>query len=80
MNEEKSKRFTKQNTWAPLDSLKLPITEIQMKIKDTYVKEGNERSASGVERPKVCPTIGAVARTMVRYLSETPPPLSGLQA
>jgi DNA recombination protein RmuC len=34
---------------ALLDPLKLKITEFQAKIEDTYVKEGNERSALGVE-------------------------------
>ena len=50
--EEKSKRFTEQNQTnlgALLDPLKLKITEFQTKIEDTYVKEGNERSALGVE-------------------------------
>jgi DNA recombination protein RmuC len=50
--EEKSKRFTEQNQTnlgALLDPLKLKITEFQSKIEDTYVKEGNERSALGVE-------------------------------
>jgi DNA recombination protein RmuC len=50
--EEKSKRFTEQNQTnlgALLDPLKLNITEFQTKIEDTYVKEGNERSALGVE-------------------------------
>jgi DNA recombination protein RmuC len=50
--EEKSKRFTEQNQThlgALLDPLKLKITEFQSKIEDTYVKEGQERSALGVE-------------------------------
>jgi DNA recombination protein RmuC len=50
--EEKSKRFTEQNQsnlGALLDPLKLKITEFQTKIEATYVKEGNERSALGVE-------------------------------
>jgi DNA recombination protein RmuC len=50
--EDKSKRFTEQNQTnlgALLDPLKLKITEFQTKIEDTYVKEGNERSALGVE-------------------------------
>jgi DNA recombination protein RmuC len=50
--EEKSKRFTEtnqSNLGALLDPLKLKITEFQAKIEDTYVKEGNERSALGVE-------------------------------
>jgi DNA recombination protein RmuC len=50
--EEKSKRFTEQNQTnlgALLDPLKLKITEFQTKIEDTYIKEGNERSALGVE-------------------------------
>lgn len=50
--EEKSKRFTEQNQTnlgALLDPLKTKITEFQTKIEDTYVKEGNERSALGVE-------------------------------
>jgi DNA recombination protein RmuC len=50
--EEKSKRFTEQNQTnlgALLDPLKLKITEFQSKIEDSYVKEGNERSALGVE-------------------------------
>jgi DNA recombination protein RmuC len=50
--EEKSKRFTEQNQTnlgALLDPLKLKITEFQTKFEDTYVKEGNERSALGVE-------------------------------
>ena len=50
--EEKSKRFIEQNQanlGALLDPLKLKITEFQTKIEDTYVKEGNERSALGVE-------------------------------
>jgi DNA recombination protein RmuC len=50
--EEKSKRFTEQNQTnlgALLDPLKLKINEFQAKIEDTYVKEGNERSALGVE-------------------------------
>ena len=50
--EEKSKRFTEQNQTnlgALLDPLKLKITEFQTKIEDTYVREGNERSALGVE-------------------------------
>jgi DNA recombination protein RmuC len=34
---------------ALLDPLKLKITEFQSKIEDTYVKEGQERSALGVE-------------------------------
>jgi DNA recombination protein RmuC len=48
--EEKSKRFTEQNQThlgALLDPLKLKITEFQSKIEDTYVKEGQERSALG---------------------------------
>ena len=50
--EEKSKRFTEQNQTnlsSLLDPLKLKITEFQTKIEDTYVKEGNERTAVGVE-------------------------------
>jgi DNA recombination protein RmuC len=50
--EEKSKRFTEQNQTnlgALLDPLKTKITEFQTKIEDTYVKEGNERTALGVE-------------------------------
>jgi DNA recombination protein RmuC len=50
--EEKLKRFTEQNQinlGALLDPLKLKITEFQSKIEDTYVKEGQERSALGVE-------------------------------
>jgi DNA recombination protein RmuC len=50
--EEKSKRFTEQNQTnlgALLDPLKLKITEFQTKIEDTYIKEGHERSALGVE-------------------------------
>jgi DNA recombination protein RmuC len=50
--EEKSKRFTEQNQTnlgALLDPLKLKITEFQTRIEDTYIKEGNERSALGVE-------------------------------
>lgn len=50
--EEKSKRFTEQNQTnlgALLDPLKTKITEFQTKIEDSYVKEGNERSALGVE-------------------------------
>jgi DNA recombination protein RmuC len=50
--EEKSKRFTEQNQTnlgALLDPLKTKITEFQTKIEDTYVREGQERSALGVE-------------------------------
>lgn len=50
--EEKSKRFTEQNQTnlgVLLDPLKTKITEFQTKIEDTYVKEGNERTALGVE-------------------------------
>jgi DNA recombination protein RmuC len=50
--EEKSKRFTEQNQTnlgALLDPLKIKINEFQAKIEDTYVKEGNERTALGVE-------------------------------
>src|ERR1700743_1096603 len=50
--EEKSKRFTEQNQTnlgALLDPLKLKITEFQSQVERSYVQEGNERSALGVE-------------------------------
>ena len=50
--EEKSKRFTEQNQsnlGALLDPLKVRINEFQTKIEDTYIKEGNARTALGVE-------------------------------
>jgi hypothetical protein len=34
---------------ALLDPLKLKINEFQAKIEDTYIKEGNERTALGME-------------------------------
>ena len=63
--EEKSKRFTAQNQTnldALLSPLKTKIAEFQKQVEESYVKEGKERSALGVELQSLKGTQSTIER------------------